>query len=57
MKYFRMFMVVMKEVNKIRADGKVTVDECVQLVRVILGEFGLNQVVLINQDGSEEQMK
>ena len=45
-----------KKVAKIREDGKITVDEVVELVRWAFKKLGIDDVVLIKEDGKEEAL-
>lgn len=45
-----------KRVDKIRADGKITVEEVVELVRWAFRKLDINDVVLMREDGKEEAL-
>ena len=56
MKIFKIISLISegsKKIEKIRADGKITVDELIDLVRWALVKLEVSNIVLIKEDGKQ----
>ena len=55
-KYWKLLKSVPARIEQIRMDGKITVDEVINLVQFIFAELGIDNVVLIDEKGGEKKL-